>query len=55
MLPQLLANQKNDGSWQRPSVFMGGNEYDSTALGVLVLETYYRDVMTDESASSSQK
>jgi hypothetical protein len=42
-LPLLLGNQKTDGSWQRPSLFMGGGEADSTALGVLILETYYRD------------
>ena len=55
MLPQLLANQKLDGSWQRPSVFMGGTEFDSTALGILVLETYYRDVVIGEPGKPSQK
>ncbi|MCX6847722.1 MAG: protein kinase [Verrucomicrobia bacterium] len=55
MVPQLLGNQKPDGSWQRPSVFMGGSECDSTALGALMLETFYRDVMIYEPASPRRK
>jgi peroxiredoxin len=55
MLPQLLGNQKPDGSWQRSSVFMGGSESDSTALGVLMLETYYRDKMTGENGKTTQR
>jgi hypothetical protein len=47
MLPLLLEKQNADGSWLRPSVFAGGNEFDSTALGALILETYYRNAMIE--------
>jgi hypothetical protein len=41
-LPLLLANQKPDGSWLRPSTLFVGTETDSTALCALMLESYYR-------------
>lgn len=42
LLPLLLGNQKPDGSWARGSVLFGGSDTDATALGALILESYYR-------------
>ena len=44
MLPQVLSAQQPDGSFSTtPSTFMHGGDIENTALGVLTLETYYRD------------
>ena len=41
-LPEILNNQKKDGSWLHRSAAPGGNSIYSTALCTLMLEVYYR-------------
>lgn len=44
-LPILLSAQTPAGTWQHSTVFPGGGEIDSTALAVLMLQSYYRGVV----------
>lgn len=41
-LPIMLSNQNPDGSWTRGSVLFGSGDTDATALGALMMESYYR-------------
>jgi hypothetical protein len=47
-LPTLLSKQRPDGSWPtHTSEFGTGTEVDTTALGCLMLESYYRSVVPE--------
>jgi hypothetical protein len=41
-LPLMLSNQSPNGSWTRSSALFGSNDTDATAVGALILESYYR-------------
>lgn len=44
-LPIMLSNQNPDGSWTRGSALFGSGDTDATALGALMMESYYRVIM----------
>lgn len=47
-LPTLLSKQRPDGSWPSHTTEFGtGTEVDTTALGCLMLESYYRSIVPE--------
>jgi hypothetical protein len=53
ILPQVLKEQRPDGSWSHPSGSAGGDNIYGTALCTLMMEVYYRYLKVADRASGS--